>query len=370
MPSNPNPRQGNFQPNRDEVDRIWKERAQYGHFFYRIPNGESGADCADRCSSFNDSLWRRFNEPDMASVAIIVSHGMVIRCFLMRWYHFSVEYFEDLRNINHVEFIVMRLKENNGRYALQNQLRTWSDLKKERAARSSVSAPSGEQSTSPLIPPRRTWGCPEGCRELSHGHERSTYHRAPVRRNTADLFKDDNELTSTTPRPMSGSSIAHRDFAIPEEDAVETDDTSSAKSEADRSGEQFSLSQAPEDLISLAETYDYRGRDGGGSMSGAPSPLEGSDEDEPYTDVPPGRRDNSDTAHFHNNPFRGGSLGRALRGELESFPVAMADALGDQSDAEVEEDDAKMGDKQRQKDEENRILEDERRDRGRSTGVS
>lgn len=51
----------------------------------------------------------------------------------MKWYHWSVEYFEDLRNVNHCEFVVMRRREENGRYALQNQLRTWSELKRLRA---------------------------------------------------------------------------------------------------------------------------------------------------------------------------------------------------------------------------------------------
>lgn len=32
---------GNFQPCSAEMERMWAERADYGHFFYRIPNGES-----------------------------------------------------------------------------------------------------------------------------------------------------------------------------------------------------------------------------------------------------------------------------------------------------------------------------------------
>ncbi|OQV09397.1 hypothetical protein CLAIMM_13522 [Cladophialophora immunda] len=95
---------GNFQPDTEEVERLWRERAQYGHFFYRIPNGESGADVYDRVSSFNGSLWRRFSEDTMASVAILVTHGLCSRVFLMAWYHYSVEFFEDLRNINTASF--------------------------------------------------------------------------------------------------------------------------------------------------------------------------------------------------------------------------------------------------------------------------
>ncbi len=56
------------------------------------------------------------------------------RVFLMKWYHFSVEYFEDLRNVNHCEFLIMRKKEDSGKYILENNLRTWSELKRERLA--------------------------------------------------------------------------------------------------------------------------------------------------------------------------------------------------------------------------------------------
>ncbi|KAF3224130.1 hypothetical protein TWF191_006246 [Orbilia oligospora] len=66
-------------------ERIWQERAAYGHFFYRIPNGESAADAYDRVSGFNESLWRQFAEPDCPSVIILVTHGLMTRVFLMKW---------------------------------------------------------------------------------------------------------------------------------------------------------------------------------------------------------------------------------------------------------------------------------------------
>ncbi len=123
---------GNFQPCSAEMERMWQERADYGHFFYRIPNGESAADAYDRVSGFNESLWRQFGEDDCASVCVLVTHGLMSRVFLMKWYHFSVEYFEDLRNVEHCEFLIMR-KEESGKYNLETKLRTWSGLKRERA---------------------------------------------------------------------------------------------------------------------------------------------------------------------------------------------------------------------------------------------
>ena len=114
---------------------MWRERADYGHFFYRIPNGESAADAYDRVSGFNESLWRQFGEKDFPSVLVLVTHGLMTRVFLMKWYHWSVEYFEDLRNVNHCEFMVMRrdlAEGGSGKYVLENTLRTWSELKRQR----------------------------------------------------------------------------------------------------------------------------------------------------------------------------------------------------------------------------------------------
>lgn len=65
---------------------MWQERADYGHFFYRIPNGESAADAYDRISGFNESLWRSFGEEDFPSVCVLVTHGLMSRVFLMKWY--------------------------------------------------------------------------------------------------------------------------------------------------------------------------------------------------------------------------------------------------------------------------------------------
>lgn len=64
------------------MERMWQERADYGHFFYRIPNGESAADAYDRVSGFNESLWRQFGEDDFASVCVL---GRSIHGNLTAW---------------------------------------------------------------------------------------------------------------------------------------------------------------------------------------------------------------------------------------------------------------------------------------------
>ncbi|KAL9108306.1 MAG: hypothetical protein Q9227_006904 [Pyrenula ochraceoflavens] len=390
---------GNFQPCAAEMERMWQERADYGHFFYRIPNGESAADAYDRVSHFNDSLWRRFGEEDFASVCILVTHGLMTRVFLMKWYHFSVEYFEDLRNVNHCEFVVMKKNKDNGKYILQNQLRTWSELKRERAARGSISMP---KELSPQIPTRRKWGgCPDGCGHAKHGHY---IRKTPIRQNTADLFKDDDSIAAHSPVKVSRSNSKRRPpptIQMPDSDEEQatpsdslTEEEPKSKTSRHKPGnlkvpsseEIVSSPDGTPSYISLAsmstEPFDsnnerYRqisnhlialgGRDGGGSASGAASRDVSSGEEQD---------DERDTQSAWGNSKKGAfkpmSLARALHGELNEQPElspkgrsdrAMADALGDQSDAEVEEEDEANGDIQRQKKEEEKIFQEERYDR-------
>ncbi|KAF2748408.1 phosphoglycerate mutase-like protein [Sporormia fimetaria CBS 119925] len=192
---------GNFQPCSAEMTRMWNERAEYGHFFYRIPNGESAADAYDRVSGFNESLWRQFGDEDFPSVCVLVTHGLMTRIFLMKWYHWSVEYFEDLRNVNHCEFVIMKLNSNN-KYVLQNELRTWSELKRRAAAAnpngtSATTAESANTSllaSSPAIPTRRWGGCVNGC-----NHARMNWPRKVLRKNTAEYMGSPVQSTAGVP---------------------------------------------------------------------------------------------------------------------------------------------------------------------------
>ena len=103
------------------------------------------------------------------------------RVFLMKWYHFTVEYFEDLRNVEHCEFLIMR-KQDNGKFLLENNLRTWSELRRERSAvavnvnaikdkdrdRDEVKV---DRSKTSVV--TRLWGgCPNGCNHTSHYKKR------------------------------------------------------------------------------------------------------------------------------------------------------------------------------------------------------
>lgn len=76
------------------------ERNRFGRFFFRFPNGESGADVYDRVSTWLESLFREMEsgEIDGDTTVLLVTHGLTGRLFLMRWYHWTVDEFEATYN--------------------------------------------------------------------------------------------------------------------------------------------------------------------------------------------------------------------------------------------------------------------------------
>ena len=97
------------------------ERDAYGIFYFRIPDGESAADVYDRVSDFFNTLFRDFEKPGFPPNAVMITHGMAIRLFLMRWFHFTVEEFEVLANPVNCAIVLMELQEN-GKYKLVSRL--------------------------------------------------------------------------------------------------------------------------------------------------------------------------------------------------------------------------------------------------------
>lgn len=312
------------------MSRMWKERANYGHFFYRIPNGESAADAYDRISGFNESLWRSFGEEDFASVCVLVTHGLMTRVFLMKWYHFSVEYFEDLRNVNHCEFVVMKKNPRSEKYILQNQLRTWSELKTEPQS----------QPDSP-IPVRKPWGSSSGGYE--NGAANAT-RRSARRQNTADLFQDDGTADiEQLQMAMKRNSFKPPENFSPPDDVWDdprgrvgpphSPDDSPPKSAEDTDAANISSSItlanpgirksrviSPDRLAILKA-----GRDGGGSESGAASICGSSDDEEV---------EHQDPARIRHPRSMGLALQGAFDGDGGMRSGVRADALGDQNDVD------------------------------------
>jgi broad specificity phosphatase PhoE len=103
------------------ADEIKHERDNFSTFYYRIPDGESGADVYDRVSIFLETMHRDFRKTEYPDNVLIVTHGMTLRLFLMRWYHWSVEEFELLRNPQNCQIVIME-KDANDRYNLSSEL--------------------------------------------------------------------------------------------------------------------------------------------------------------------------------------------------------------------------------------------------------
>jgi broad specificity phosphatase PhoE len=128
---------GNFQ--NDDMKQVFMPiRERFGRFFYRFPEGESAADVFDRVTSFLESLWRDIDMNRLTKPAntkqpevnlVIVSHGVTMRVFLMRWFKWTVEQFEKLNNPKNCEVRVMQLSKG-GEYSLlvhhsPEELREW-----------------------------------------------------------------------------------------------------------------------------------------------------------------------------------------------------------------------------------------------------
>lgn len=359
---------GNFQPCSAEMERMWQERADYGHFFYRIPNGESAADAYDRISGFNESLWRQFGDDDCASVCILgrlycslclhivtdrwpVTHGLMSRVFLMKWYHFSVEYFEDLRNVNHCEFLIMRKQDETGKYLLENELRTWSELKREREAernekdKSMPAEKVTKNAQSPILRRKQWGGCPNGC---NHG---INYTKRDKTANGAQPNSTQLNGKETGPAPRRLQSYRLHSFSEDEDDPRGRAGPLSADVQKSMDEVVSSLDEAPS--ITSAEIHLngrlkspnrilllQAGRDFGGSASGDTSRA-GSDNEASMDEV----------------AFKPNRKVPSLRKAVESFHEsgmrrgAKADALGDQSDVGSDEEGDDDGDDELKKQE-------------------
>ncbi|MDJ0319733.1 histidine phosphatase family protein [Pseudarthrobacter sp. PS3-L1] len=113
----------NFQSAAD-IEEQRKLRNAYGHFFYRFREGESGSDVYDRTSSFLETLHRHWDRPSYASNTLLVTHGLTMRLFCMRWFHWSVEYFESLNNPDNAALRTL-VRGRDGKYSLDEPFTQW-----------------------------------------------------------------------------------------------------------------------------------------------------------------------------------------------------------------------------------------------------
>jgi broad specificity phosphatase PhoE len=95
-------------------------RATHGWFYYRYEGGESPADCYDRVSGFLESMMRQV-ERKSASKVLIVTHGMAIRCFVMRFLHLTVDDFELIDNPANGAIVTVAGRDELQDFYLQNE---------------------------------------------------------------------------------------------------------------------------------------------------------------------------------------------------------------------------------------------------------
>jgi len=100
-------------PRLREVERGYGEdlvqeamRKVHGWFYYGFDGGESPADCFDRTSAFLESLMRRVQLKNPRSI-VIATHGLTIRCFVMRFLYLRVEGFEVLANPQNCDVVTL-----------------------------------------------------------------------------------------------------------------------------------------------------------------------------------------------------------------------------------------------------------------------
>lgn len=105
-----------------ELKQLKKERKEYGIFYYRFPGGEAGTDVYDRINDLLGSLHRDFQRENYPRNCILVTHSLAIRLFIMRWFHLTVEEFEQMLSPKNGQLVVLQLNEETDDYELLTPL--------------------------------------------------------------------------------------------------------------------------------------------------------------------------------------------------------------------------------------------------------
>jgi broad specificity phosphatase PhoE len=99
------------------------KRETEGYFWYRFDGGESSADCFDRSATFLDSMMRQLGRKPMPIInscgnldmenrnVVIVSHGLIIRCLVMKFMHMTVEEFDSTDTPGNCSIVTIGPKE-------------------------------------------------------------------------------------------------------------------------------------------------------------------------------------------------------------------------------------------------------------------
>lgn len=102
----------------EELQQLLKDRQEYGTFYYRFPGGEAGTDVYDRINDLLGSLHRDFLRENYPQNCVLVTHSLAIRLFIMRWFHLTVEEFEQMSSPKNGCLVILEKDKHTGKYEL------------------------------------------------------------------------------------------------------------------------------------------------------------------------------------------------------------------------------------------------------------
>ncbi len=80
-----------------EYEEYHRQNSNYGKFYARLPLGESPFDVAIRVHQFIESI-RRDEQLHKVDTLFVFTHGTTLRTFLLRWFHYTPEWYQAERN--------------------------------------------------------------------------------------------------------------------------------------------------------------------------------------------------------------------------------------------------------------------------------
>lgn len=80
-----------------EYDEFLRQVQNQGKFYARLPMGESPFDVAIRIHQFMGTIYRDYERHGIDTL-FVFTHGTTLRTFLMRWFHYSPEWYQAEHN--------------------------------------------------------------------------------------------------------------------------------------------------------------------------------------------------------------------------------------------------------------------------------
>ena len=91
----PDEKWGELYPN--EHAEYVRQLSNRGKFYARLPLGESPFDVAIRVHQFMGTIYRDYEKHGVDTL-FVFTHGTTLRTFLLRWFHYSPEWYHEERN--------------------------------------------------------------------------------------------------------------------------------------------------------------------------------------------------------------------------------------------------------------------------------